>query len=86
MPRLSVLLLMLVTAAPARAQMDWLGPHLDSQRWNRLREHQMRGQQPPGGRQPPGRAPGGSQARQPGDVSEQQSLRATQGSSPRRQP
>lgn len=31
-------------AAPAAAQMDWLTPHLDSQRWNNLREHQ-RGQQ-----------------------------------------
>lgn len=85
MLRLSALLLVLVTAAPARAQMDWLGPHLDSQRWNRLREHQMRGQ-PPAGRPAPDRAPGGSQARQPGDVSEQQSLRAIQGSPPRRQP
>lgn len=85
MLRLSVLLLVLVTAIPARAQMDWLGPHLDSQRWNRLREHQMRGQ-PLTGRQAPGPAAGGSQARRPGDVSEQQSLRVIQGSPPRRRP
>lgn len=85
MLRLSVLLLMLITAAPTRAQMDWLSPHLDSQRWNRLREHQMRGQ-PPAGRQAPGGAASGSQARRPADVSEQQSLRVIPEAPPRRQP
>lgn len=85
MLRLRVLLLVLVTAAPARAQMDWLGPHLDSHRWNRPREHQMRGQSS-GERQAPDRASGGSRARQSADVSEQQSLRVIPEAAPPRQP
>jgi hypothetical protein len=36
-------ILVLAAAMPAAAQMDWLGPHLEMQRWNRLREHQQRG-------------------------------------------
>ncbi len=31
-----------LTPLPARAQMDWLTPHLENQRWSNLREHQQR--------------------------------------------
>lgn len=70
MPMLRALLLLSVSAFPAAAQMNWLGPHLDAQQWHAHRLQTQPRAAAPGTED---RALDGARNRLPAGVSEQQS-------------